>query len=82
MVELEFVTELPKGARRFGQTRLVIEDFLGSCNKYARVNVDDGRDSKTLYQTLLACVRRNDDLRNRVSVHYVGGHAYLERIDD
>ena len=81
-MQLEFVTELPKRTRRYGQTKTTIEDFLGSGNRYAKVDADDGRKSDSLYHTFLACVRRNDDLRNRVSVHYVGGHAYLERIDD
>lgn len=81
-MELEFVTELPKRARRYGYTRLMVEDFLGSGNKYARIDTDDGRTSDSLYHTFIACIRRNDDLRNRVTVHNIDGHVYLERIDD
>ena len=81
-MELEFVTELPKKMRRYGYTKQMIDDFLGSGHRYARVDVDDGRDSKSLYQTFIACVRRNDDLRSRVAIHHFGGHVYLERIDD
>jgi hypothetical protein len=80
-MELEFVTELPKNARRYGYTRSMVEDFLGSGNKYARIDAGDGRKSDSLYHTFLACVRRNGDLRNRVAVHHLENHVYLERID-
>jgi hypothetical protein len=80
-MELEFVTELPKRTRRYGYTRLMIDDFLGSGNRYARVDTNDGRKGESLYRAFVACVRRNDDLRNRVTVHNLEGHVYLERID-
>lgn len=83
---VEFLDEIPGRKRATSRGRIPypakeIDAFLAEeGKKYARVTIE-GREPKNMAQSFRLYLKKNPDVAKKVSVHFIGGELYLERLD-
>ena len=83
---VEFISSIPgrrdsSGKGRVSYVAKEIDDFLqADGERYARVTIE-GREPKNMNQSFRLYLKKNPDIAEKVTVHFIGGQLYLERLD-